>query len=150
MGRTAPLFRTVPAQHHLGFWTEQALNAKKVAEFYDFDKREIAKVANVAPSSVRYDHKIPKEVAERLAEIANIAELAAQFFAGDSIKTALWFKTPNPLLGQICPRDMVRYGRYDRLRQFVLEALRESAAEAAVPESLTSVIDATTHATATA
>lgn len=58
MARTAELFRTVPAQHHLGFWANQTLDAKKVAEFYEFDKREVAKVADVAPSSVRYDQKI--------------------------------------------------------------------------------------------
>ena len=125
MARTAELFRTVPAQHHLGFWENQTLDAKKVAEFYEFDKREVAKVADVAPSSVRYDQKIPKEVAGRLAEIANIAELVAQFFAGDVVKTALWFTTPNPLLGQISPRDMVRDGRRERLRQFVIDALNE-------------------------
>jgi hypothetical protein len=57
-------------------------------------------------------------------------ELVAQFFDGDAAKTALWFKTPNPLLGNLSPRDMIRYGRYDRLRRFVLDALDENAPEA--------------------
>lgn len=124
----ASLFRTVPRQDHLGFWADQTLNARKVAEFLDLDKRTIAKVADVAPSSVRFDQNIPKVVAERLTEIANICELVAQYFAGNPQKTALWFRTKNPLLGDISPRDMIRFGRYERLRRFVNEALEENAA----------------------
>jgi hypothetical protein len=38
----------------------------------------------------------------------------------------LWFKTPNPLLGDIAPRDMIRIGRFKKLRQFILQALSEN------------------------
>jgi len=130
MAHTASLFNTVAAQNHLGFWANQVLDAQKVAQFFDLDKREVAKVADVAPASVRYDQKIPKEVARRLAEIANIAELVAQHFEGDSAKTALWFNTKNPLFGGISPRDMIRYGRYAKLQRFVTEALEHSAESA--------------------
>jgi hypothetical protein len=106
------------------------LNARGVAEFLDLDKRDVAKVANVAPASVRFDDKIPKSVLERLQEIANICELVAQYFQGDIRKTALWFKTNNPLFGNIAPRDMIRYGRYERLRRFVMEAIADNAAAA--------------------
>jgi hypothetical protein len=78
--------------------------------------------------SVRYDEKIPKDVFDRLQEIANICELVAQHFSGDVRKTALWFKTKNPLFGNIAPRDMIRYGRYERLRRFITEAIAENAA----------------------
>jgi hypothetical protein len=122
------LFGTVPQQDLLGFWANETLDSRKVADFLDLDRRTIAKVAAVAPASVRYDHKIPKEVAERLAEIANICELVAQHFEGNAQKTALWFKTRNPLLGDISPRDMIRFGRYERLRRFVAEALAENSA----------------------
>jgi hypothetical protein len=122
----SPLFRTVPSQDHLGFWANETLNARGVADFLDLKKDDVAKVAGVAPTSVRFDQKIPKEVIDRLTEIANICGLVAQFFDGDSVKTALWFKTKNPLLGSISPRDMIRFGRYERLRQFVMEALDEN------------------------
>ncbi len=59
-------------------------------------------------------------------EIANVCGLVAQFFQGDVAKTALWFKTMNPPLG-ISPRDMIRYGRYEKLRRFVMDALEENA-----------------------
>jgi hypothetical protein len=122
------LFGTVPDRDYLGFWAKQVLNAREVVQFLDLDKRDVAKLAGVAPASVRFDQKIPNEVLDRLKEIANICGLVAQFFAGDVAKTALWFKTVNPLLGNISPRDMIRYGRYEKLRRFVMSAMEENAA----------------------
>jgi len=58
--------------------------------------------------------------------IANTISLVAQFFEEDSVKTALWFKTRNPLLGDSSPRDMIRRGNFEKLRRFVLAAVMES------------------------
>jgi hypothetical protein len=127
-GRT--LFGTVPDQDYLGFWADQTLRAREVADFLDLDKRTVAKFSGVAPASVRFDQKIPKEVLERLTEIANICGLVAQFFGGDIRKTTLWFQTRNPLLGDISPRDMIRFGRYQKLRRFVMDALEENSVRA--------------------
>ena len=128
MAATRTLFATVAEKDYLGFWADQSLNARSVVEFLGLEKRDVAKLAGVAPASVRFDHKIPREVLERLQEIANICGVVAQFFGGDIAKTALWFKTENPLLGKISPRDMIRYGRYEKLRRFVMNALEENAA----------------------
>jgi hypothetical protein len=130
VGRNTELFGTVADKSYLGFWANETLNAREVADFLDLNKRDVAKVAEVAPASVRYDKNIPKNVLERLKEIANICELVAQHFSGDIRKTALWFKTKNPLFGNISPRDMIRYGRYERLRRFVMEAIADNAAAA--------------------
>lgn len=130
MASNSALFRTVADRDYLGFWADHVLNAGKVADFLNLDKREVAKVAEVAPTSVRYDQRIPKEVLDRLQEIANICALVAQHFEGDVVKTALWFKTKNPLFGNIAPRDMIRYGRYQKLQRFVTEALTENVAAA--------------------
>jgi hypothetical protein len=124
------LFDTVAKRDHLGFWANKTLNARGVADFLDLDKRDVAKVAGVSPASVRFDQKIPREVLDRLLEIANICSLVAQFFEGDVQKTALWFRTKNPLLGDISPRDMIRFGRYDKLHRFVVAALEENSAAA--------------------
>jgi hypothetical protein len=129
---TRALFSTVAQKDYLGFWTDQTLNARNVVDFLDLDKRDVAKLAGVAPSSVRFDQKIPKEVLERLQGIANVCGLVAQFFGGDVAKTALWFKTENPLLGKISPRDMIRYGRCEQLRRFVMSALEGNARAPAV------------------
>jgi len=135
MAKTAALFRTVAEKDYLGFWANETLNAREVARFLDLDKHDVAKVAHVAPASVRFDEKIPKEVLDRLQEIANICALVAQHFEGNVVKTALWFKTNNPLFGNISPRDMIRYGRYEKLRRFVINALEENALAAPASQS---------------
>lgn len=126
MNSESPLFNTVAQQDHLGFWANQTLNTRGVAEFLDLDKKDIAKVSGVSPASVRFDQKVPKEVLDRMLEIANICGLVAQFFGGDAKKTSLWFRTRNPMLGDITPRDMIRFGRYARLHRFVLDALEQN------------------------
>ena len=118
---TSMLFNTIP-DDMLGFWANQTLQAREVAEFLDFQKADVAKFSNVSVKSVRYDEKIPKEVVEHLEQIAIICGLVAEFFAGDARKTALWFRTKNPLLGNLSPRDMIRYGRMEKLRQIVQDA----------------------------
>ena len=63
-------------------------------------------------------------------ELTALCEQVVGFFEGDVAKTALWFRLPNPLLGDVSPRDMIRYGRYAKLQQFVVEALAENAVAA--------------------
>lgn len=133
MKNSSALFATVSQTDHLGFWANQTLNARAVMDFMNLQKSDVARLAQVASASVRYDQKMPKEVQERLEEIANVCALVAEFFEGDVSKTALWFKALNPQLGNLSPRDMIRYGRYKKLLQYVVAALndnRESAAAA--------------------
>ena len=82
----------------------------------------LSKIGGVSKRSVRLDSRIPHDLAVRLEQIANICALVAGYFEGDIDKTALWFQTPNPMLGDISPRDMIRFGRYKRLLKFVTEA----------------------------
>jgi hypothetical protein len=103
---------------------------KRIADLTKLSKADLSKISQVAKSSVRFDAHIPEPVAERLREIANIANLVAEFFAGDAQKVGLWFEIANPMLGNVSPRDMIRIGRYKRLLNFVIDA-RE--AEAATP-----------------
>jgi len=63
-------------------------------------------------------------------ELEQLCEKVLGFFGGDVAKTALWFRLPNPLLGDLSPRDMIRYGRYARLQEFVVEALADNAVAA--------------------
>lgn len=83
----------------------------------EFDKGELSELGGVSRKSVRLDDRIPRELKERIEQIANICNLVAGFFDGDSVKTALWFRTKNPMLGSISPRDMIRCGRFNRLRK---------------------------------
>ena len=116
------LFGNIPETDYLQFRKETGLDYREVADFLDLDKQAISKIANVAKSSVRFGTKMPKEVKEHLEQISYICQMVAESFEGDVDKTALWFKIPNPLLGMISPRDMIRFGRYRKLMQFVIDA----------------------------
>jgi hypothetical protein len=100
--------------------------------FLELKKDDVASATNVPLSSVRFDERTPAEVRERLVEIATICEMVADYFKGDVAKTALWFKVPNPLLGNLSPRDQIRLGRYRKVLKFV-----QSAREAAGPPTRT-------------
>lgn len=63
-------------------------------------------------------------------ELEQLCEQVVGFFEGDLTKAALWFRLPNPLLGDLTPRDMIRYGRYAKLQEFVVEAIAENAVAA--------------------
>jgi len=109
----------------LHLYREGRPDYKRIADLVKLNKADLGKISLVAKSSVRFDANIPEPVAERLREIANIANLVAEFFAGDAQKVALWFEIANPMLGNISPRTMIRLGKYKRLLSFVLQA-RES------------------------
>jgi uncharacterized protein (DUF2384 family) len=98
------LFSTLSSDS-LHFWQGNNLNYQKVRDFTGFGVRDIAR-----------DSKAPKEVREQLENIANICNLVIQFFQ-DDVKTKLWLQTPNPMLGKVSPRDMVRFGRYAKLHR---------------------------------
>lgn len=125
------LFRNIHRTDPLEFWSKQGLDYRKVSEFLGFDTDELSKIGGVSKRSVRLDSRIPHDLKVRLEQIANICALVAGYFEGDIDKTALWFRTPNPLLGDISPRDMIRFGRYKRLLKFVSEAREANTTGAA-------------------
>ena len=129
MASPASLFSTIP-DDQLGFWANRTLRSRKVADFLELDKTDVARVSNVSVKSVRFDEKIPNEVLKHLEQIAIICGLVAEFFRGNAVKTSLWFRTKNPMLGELSPRDMIRYGRMEKLMQVVQEA----RAAAGMPE----------------
>lgn len=106
----------------LGLYPRGRTDYKRVAEMAKLTKEDLSKISKVSKSSVRFDDAIPEAVATRLREIANVANLVAEFFEGDAHKVALWFELPNPHLGNVSPRTMIRGARYKRLLNFVLEA----------------------------
>src|SRR5581483_874817 len=124
MTGTASIFDTVPRHDRLNFWHQGQVDGRRVIEFLDITTQDLSRIARGAKSSVRFDERMPPPVKERLGLIANICNLVFEFF-GDEAKTALWFKTPNPMLGGVSPRDMIRFGRYNKLLRFVTTALEQ-------------------------
>ena len=120
------LFDTVP-EDFLQFGHGSGFDAKKAATFLNLKNADVGRIASVAPTSVRYDDNIPEQVRVRLEEIAATINLVAKQFNGDSEKTVAWFQARNPLLGDVSPRDMIRLGRYERLRRFIIQAMTGQA-----------------------
>jgi hypothetical protein len=116
------LFDTVPPDL-MGFGLGSSFDAKSVQSFLSLKEEDVSRIADVSPKSVRFDDAMPVPVRERLQEIANTINLVARFFGGDADKTGTWFKTRNPLLGDISPRDMICLGRFQRLRKFIWLAM---------------------------
>ena len=87
------LLSTIAPDDSLAFYDKKVLQPKVVVDFLGLSNRDVAKVAGVSPNSVRYDVGIPKDMQERLEQIATICNLVAHHFSGDAKKTALWFTT---------------------------------------------------------
>ena len=115
----------------MGFGLGALFNAKAVQTFLGLSKEDISRLADVSPKSVRFDHAMPDTVRQRLQEIAITINLVAKVFEDDVDKTLTWFQTRNPLLGDASPKDMIRLGRFNRLRKFIMDTLLEPPAAAA-------------------
>src|SRR3989338_1805445 len=122
---TTTLFNTIPDQDYFEIYKDKK-PYNRIVKLFDFEQDDIVLATGVPKSSVRYDEKMPKDLSERLTEWATLLNLVAGHFKGDTVKTMQWFTTPNPLLGDIRPRDMIRIGRYRKLIKFVLNALAEN------------------------
>lgn len=114
------LFKTVPEQEYFPSIEE---DPQQIVDFLKFSKLELAKATGVPKSSIRYDNRMPKELAQYLLEYKIVCELVANYFHGDLKKTNLWFCLKNPALGNISPADMIKIGRYKKLMAFVQNAL---------------------------
>lgn len=124
------LFNTVPTKDFFHFFESSKgeppkIQSRKVIDFLEFSKNDVATAADESITSIRYDDKMPIELRERIQEWAIAINLVASFF-NDSDKTMMWFRVPNPLLGNMTPRDMIRIGRFKRLMQFIQSALNEN------------------------
>jgi hypothetical protein len=125
-----PITAHIAQRDLLGLYREGQPDYKRISDIVQLSKADLSKMTGVAKSSVRFDVNIPVPVAERLRELANIANLVAEFFDGDAQKVGLWFELANPMLGNISPRNMIRSGRYKRLLNFVLDSREaETAAQ---------------------
>lgn len=127
MGETAKdLFRSIPENDKLNLYNEDGqVDGRRVVDLLKYKKRDVSVAADISEKSVRYDSKMPQALEERLQEWATAINLVANFF-DDERKTMLWFQTPNPLLGNVSPKAMIRAGRYKKLLKFIQTAVDEN------------------------
>lgn len=123
---TDDIFATVPKEDYLSFFKEDRPVYNRIKEFLEFKNEDISTATGIPLKSIRLDERMPLEVQERMREWANVLNLVAEHFNGDVRKTALWLTTSNPLLGNMAPRDMIRFGRYKKLFKFIFNALSEN------------------------
>jgi hypothetical protein len=109
----------------LRFGLGSSFQPKRVTDTLGLKREDVSRLASVSVKSVRYDDAMPEQMRERLEEIAQTINLVAQMFDGDVEKTVAWFKARNPMLGDVSPREMIRLGRYERLRKFIVNAMLE-------------------------
>lgn len=123
--RAHKLFDSVYHNDSLKFWRDHGLDYERVRDIVGLSNSDLSRVAEIARSSVRFDSRIPPELKDRMEQIANCCAMLADHFNGDAQKVSLWFKAPNPMLGNVSPRDMIRYGRFAKLQRFIVEALSD-------------------------
>jgi len=121
----ADIMATVARTDPLHLRDNHGMNYRKVAGIVNLNRNDLSQMTAVKLDRVRFDQQIPKAVRIRLEEVANIISLVAEYFDGDAEKTALWFRTKNPTLGDTSPRDMLRMNRHNNLRNFILSAREE-------------------------
>jgi len=121
------LFRTVSAKDYFHFFDKDAfVDGEKVVKILKYKKEDVSVATSVPLASIRYEEKkMPAELRERLTQWATALNLVAGFFQ-DTGKTIIWFAMPNPLLGGMSPRDMIRVGRFKKLLNFIQTALDEN------------------------
>ncbi len=131
--RHSNILANMPSSDPLRFWPKQKTDFERVRKFLDLNTDELSKLSGLRKQSIRLDSRIPAVLKDRLEQIAIICSLVAEHFDGDSHKTVLWFKTPNPMLGYVKPRDMIRLGRYKKLLTFIMESRKVDEEKQAKP-----------------
>lgn len=120
--RTQQKLPSMPKDHFKFFQGNALKNGAQIPKLLSMKKQEVANIVNLPLNSIRYDEKMPKKLQDKLIEWATIINLTAGYFK-NSDKTVLWLKTPNDLLGDLSPQDMIRYGRSHKLLTFIRNAL---------------------------
>ncbi len=119
------LFNSIPSKDHLGLFDGDHPRYERIIELLGYKRLDVSAATGLNVSKIRHDAKMPVELRERLNEWAILLNLIGEYFK-ESQKVELWLQTPNPLLGDISPRDMIRIGRYKKLLKFVQTALRDN------------------------
>lgn len=97
----------------------------KIVHLLEYKQKDVSSATNLPKEQIHFDNRMPKELEDRLKEWAIALNLVAVFF-NDNDKTIRWFDIPNPLLGGLTPKQIIKIGRFKKLRDVILTALEEN------------------------
>lgn len=106
----------------LGFGHDAEFQPHRVAEWLELSPADVSRLGDVSIGLASYDGTMPAPMRDRLIEVAASCNLVADIFGGDLEEAKRWFRASNSMLGDVAPRDMIRLGRFDRLRKFILSS----------------------------
>lgn len=123
--RAASIFDSIPPTDDLHLFRNGRVNPNRIKKILSYTNEDIAVASGVPFNSVRFDAKMPADLQERLMEWAIAISKVHTFFQNEE-KTMLWFRVPNPMLGDATPRDMIRIGRFKKLLKFIQDSNQEN------------------------
>ena len=121
------LFASVPQKDILHLFNSHGdPDANRIADILNYKRKDVSVATDIPLDRVRLESlRIPRELKERIREWGTAINLVANHFK-DEKKTILWFQTPNPMLGNVSPRDMIMAGRFRKLLKFIQTALEKN------------------------
>lgn len=115
------LFSNIATTKIPAFYKENGeTDYKEISVFLQLSPDDLAKIAKISVKTIRFSGNIPLALKERMEEMKNICELVFEML-GSIEKTQLWFKTKNQMLGNTSPRDLLRFGRYQKLLDVLMD-----------------------------
>lgn len=121
------LFASVPQNDILNLFDSNGEpDASRIAGILNYKRKDVSVATDIPLERVRLEPlRIPRELMERVREWGTAINLVGNHFH-DEKKTILWFQTPNPMLGNVSPRDMIIGGRFRKLLKFIQTALEKN------------------------
>ena len=121
------LFASVPQNDVLNLFNKNGEpDAGRIADILNYGRKDVSVATDIPLDKVRLESlRIPRELKERIREWGTAINLVANHFK-DEKKTVLWFQTPNPMLGNVSPREMIIAGRFRKLLKFIQTALEKN------------------------
>ena len=115
------LFSNIAAKKIPAFYKENGeTDYKEISVFLQLSNDDLAKIARISVKTIRFNGNIPLALKERMEEMKNVCELVFEML-GSIEKTQLWFKTKNQMLGNVSPKDLLRFGRYQKLLDVLMD-----------------------------
>jgi hypothetical protein len=116
------MFAPVTQHKFPAIYDGEAVNFKAVMAVLDLRREDLAAINGIKIDSVRYDSRMPEAQRDFLLKCAVAIDHVAEYFEDQHTKIKAWFSTPNPLLGGVSARQMIRLGRIDKLLAFIIDA----------------------------